>query len=406
MMRNADTEYEFRQNSDFLYLTGFPEPEAVAVLRGGAQPCFTLFVRPRNRSAETWTGRRYGIEGARSEFGADRAFPIAELENRLPELLENTETLAYDFGNDESRDRLVHAAIKTVRERTRRGGRSPEQFISPGKLLHEHRLRKSAAEIQTLREAARITAAGFAAGMRATRPDLPEYALEAIIEAEYFRLGAQSVAYPSIVAGGVNAVILHYNTNRDSLRDGSLVLVDSGCELDSYASDVTRTWPVGGRFSSEQRAVYEIVLRAQEAAMLECVAGRPFDAYHHAATAVIIDGLKELGILSGSRDEILEKKSYLDYYMHRTGHWLGLDVHDAGRYTDGAVYRPLEPEMVLTVEPGIYIAEDAAVDERFRGIGVRIEDDVRITGGPPENLTAAIPKAVAELEAIVGQTQN
>jgi Xaa-Pro aminopeptidase len=405
-LRNADTEYEFRQNSDFFYLTNFPEPEALAVLSSGDHPQFTLFVRPRDRAAETWTGRRFGIEGALDHFQADAAYPIEELAARLPKLLTGAETLAYELGENEVRDRLILNALREARTMVRRGGQAPQRFVAPGITLHEMRLHKSVSELETLRRAAAITAAGFDKGYRATRPGLMEYQLEAIIEAEYRSLGAQDVAYPSIVAGGINATILHYNTNREQLRDNELVLVDSGCELDNYASDVTRTWPVNGRFSAEQRAVYEIVLAAQVASEAELRAGRPFDAYHNASVRVITEGLRELGIIHGNLDGLIEDRAYLPFYMHRTGHWLGLDVHDAGRYTNGPLYRSLVPNMVLTVEPGIYISPDSDVDQRFRGIGIRIEDDIRITENGFENLTLAIPKTIADLESIIGDMSN
>ena len=401
-LRNADTEYEFRQNSDFFYLTGFPEPDAVLILvpRAGTYKTI-LFVRPRNRDAEIWTGRRIGVEGAVQSYAADEAYVIDELPTRLPDLLVGSANALYDFGADEVIDRIVLAAVREARGRVRRGGRAPTQFTAPSTLIHELRLFKSADELTTMRRAAAVTAAGFKAGMLATRPGLSEYELESIIESVYRKQGAQDVAYPSIVAGGVNATILHYNTNREVLRDGDLVLVDSGSEVDNYASDVTRTWPVNGRFSSEQRALYEIVLLAQREAIQHVRAGNNFRAYHQAAVRVITEGLVDLGLLSGSVDTLIESGRFRDFYMHSTGHWLGLDVHDAGAYTNDDGYRALELNMVLTVEPGIYVQPDLDCDPRFRGIGIRIEDDILVTADAPENLTAAIPRDIDELEALL-----
>jgi Xaa-Pro aminopeptidase len=285
----------------------------------------------------------------------------------------------------------------------RRGGKAPQSFVEPGVVLHEMRLRKSESELAIMRRAATASLAGHEAGMRATRPGLGEWELEAVIEYNYRLAGAQDVAYPSIVAGGANATILHYNTNRDVLRDGDLVLVDSGAEVDVYASDVTRTWPVNGKFSAEQRALYEIVLRAQKAGIQEVRTGKSYNAYHDAAVRVLTEGLVDVGLLSGSIDSLIEENKFFEFYPHRTGHWIGLDVHDAGRYkNDDDTYRPLEPGMVLTVEPGLYVQPDLDVPERWKGIGIRIEDDVLCTSGEPDVLTAAIPKEIEDIERITG----
>jgi Xaa-Pro aminopeptidase len=407
--RNADTTYEFRQNSDFFYLTGFNEPDAVLLLAPHRQrEQVTLFLRPRDRMQETWTGRRLGVDAAPVTLGVDSAYGIEEFDTRLADYLVGAPTLYYAFGRDEVFDRRVHAALAQARCRTRHGGSAPVTFIEPGTIVHEMRLRKSPEELAIMRRAAAISRAGHEAGMHATRPDMYEYELEAIIEWQYRKQGAQDVAYPSIVAGGDNACILHYNTNRDLLRAGTLVLVDSGCELDTYASDVTRTWPVSGRFTPEQRAIYEIVLRAQLAAIERVRAGESFDAYHRTATRVLTEGLLDIGLLQGSLDSCIESKAGDAFYPHRTGHWIGLDVHDAGRYknlSDDA-YRLLEPGMVLTVEPGIYVQRDGTASERFKGIGIRIEDDVLCTTGAPEILTAEIPKTIEDLEAQVGLNER
>jgi len=402
--RNADTEYEFRQHSDFYYLTGLNEPEAVLVIaphKSGERD--VLFLRPRDRMAEIWTGKRVGVEGAVDEFGMNVAYPIEELAAKLPDYLEGARTLHYSLGANEPLDRIVMDAVKQARYRVRRGGKAPLAYVEPGTIVHEMRLHKSPEEVEIMRRAAAATRAGHEAGMRATRPGLWEYELEAIIEYNYRLAGAQDVAYPSIVAGGANATILHYNTNRDRLEDGDLVLIDSGAELDVYACDVTRTWPVNGRFSPEQRALYDIVLAAQKAGIEQVRPGRSYNAYHEAAVRVLTEGLIDVGLLAGSVDELIENKKFADFYPHRTGHWIGLDVHDVGLYkTDADEYRALEPGMVMTVEPGLYVQADLEVPERWKGIGIRIEDDVLCTNGDPDVITAAIPKETAELEAIVG----
>ncbi len=403
-VRNADSEYEYRQNSDFHYLTGFGEPEAVLLIAPHhAAERDVLFVRPRDRLKEIWTGKRAGIEGAVTDYGMHAAYPVDELPSRLADYLSGVSTVYYDIGADETMDRLVFAAVQEARRRARRGGAAPTSFVEPGTVVHEMRLRKSSEELALMRRAAAASLAGHEAGMRATRPGLFEHELESIIEYGYRRAGALDVAYTSIVAGGSNATILHYNTNREPLRDGDLVLVDSGAEVELYASDVTRTWPVNGRFSAEQRAIYEIVLRAQLAAIDEVRPGRSFNAYHERAVRVLAEGLIDIGLLAGSVDEALASGKVQDFYPHRTGHYLGLDVHDAGPYTDVAgTYRALEPGVVVTVEPGLYVQPDLQVDERWKGIGVRIEDDIVCTADEPDNLTAAIPKTIDELEAIVG----
>jgi Xaa-Pro aminopeptidase len=403
-IRNADTEYEFRQNSDFYYLTGFKEPDAVLIVAPGRERERTImFLRPRDRTAEIWNGKRAGLEGATGEYGMELAYPIDELATKLTDFLAGATTLYYGIGNDDRLDRTVLDAVKEARYRVRRGGKAPQSFLEPGTLLHEMRLRKTPHEIEIMRRAAAASLAGHEAGMRATRPGLWEYELQAIIECQYRLAGAQDTAYTSIVAGGTNATILHYNTNRERLQDGDLVLVDSGAEVDVYASDVTRTWPVNGKFSAEQRAIYDIVLRAQKAGIEQVRTGRAFDAYHDAAVRTITEGLVEIGLLKGSIDELIESNKFFEFYPHRTGHWIGLDVHDVGRYRDANdAYRKLEAGMVMTVEPGIYVQQDLDVPERWKGIGVRIEDDVLCTAGDPDILTAAIPKEIDDIEAIVG----
>lgn len=402
--RNNDTHFEFRQTSDLLYLTGYNEPDAVLVIAPHHQKeRNVLFVLPRDRSKEIWDGKRFGIEGAIHEFGMDAAYEISELETRLPDYLVGAKTLFYALDVDPRRDRIVLDALMDASGRVRRGGQAPESITDPATILHEMRLVKSTSEIETMRRAGAITRLGHIAGMRATRPGLPEYELQATIEYAYRKNGAQALAYQSIVASGDNATILHYNSNRETMRDGTLVLVDSGCELDGYASDVTRTWPVNGKFSVEQRAIYEVALAAQKAGIEQVRPGNLYSAPHDAAVRTIVDGLLCLGLLKGSRDENIETEKYKDYYYHNTGHWIGLDVHDPGRYRDnGKEFRKLEAGMTLTVEPGVYVPRDLQCDERFKGIGVRIEDDILCAATRPEVLSADIPKEIDEVESIVG----
>jgi Xaa-Pro aminopeptidase len=404
ILRNGDSSFPFRQDSDFYYLTGFGEPDAVLVLAAqrDGERC-VLFLRKRDRAQEIWDGARLGVEGACEALGVDAAYPIDELAQRLPELLGDASTLHYAFGNDAHFDGVVREALEDARTRTRRKGRAPQTVAEPSLVLSEMRLLKTEDEIAILRRAAAITRSGHIEAMRNTRPGSFEYEIQAVLEAEYRRAGAQSVAYTSIVAGGDNVTVLHYDANRDRLEAGSLLLIDSGCELDCYATDVTRTWPVNGHFTPEQRAIYEVVLAAVDSAIDRVRPGVPRNEFHDAAVRTVTQGLLDIGLLTGSVDENIETERYKDYFMHGTGHWLGLDVHDAGAYRD-VDDRPVEfrPGMVTTVEPGIYVRRDLDCDERFKGIGVRIEDDVLVTANGNENLTSAIPKSVEELEAIVG----
>lgn len=403
LIRSNDTTFPFRQDSDFFYLTGFEEPDAMLVLAPEhAEHRTVLFLRPRDRDREIWDGERLGVERACERLGVDKAYDIAELDARLPEYLAGAATLHYRFGEDEARDRTLHAALEAARAKTRRKGRAPSVFADPGAVLHAMRLVKSDEELATMRAAAAITRDGHVAAMRATRPGLYEYEIAAEIEFRYARRGAKS-AYEAIVASGERATTLHYVENRARLAEGELLLVDSGCELECYATDVTRTWPVGGRFSAEQRAVYDVVLRAQEAAIACVRPGQPRTAFHEAAVRVTTEGLIELGILTGSVDENVERESYKPYFMHGTGHWLGLDVHDVGALRDDRDEPVvLRPGMITTIEPGLYFRRDAECDDRWKGIGVRIEDDILVTADGCENLTAAIPKQPHELEELSG----
>lgn len=399
--RSNDTEYRYRQDSTFHYLTGFGEPEAAAVLRPGhPEHPYVLFVRPRNRERETWEGRRAGPEGAKATFGADAAHPIEELPERLPGLLENAEHVYVALGEDPDRDALVMKSVRALKRKVRQGITAPSRYLDPAAVINEMRLKKAPDELELMRRAAAISSEAHRDAMRALRPGMHEYEIEAIIEFAFRRGGAAAPAYNTIVGSGVNATILHYIENSDVCRDGDLLLVDAGAEYEGYSADITRTFPVNGRFTPVQKQAYEIVLAAQLAAIDRVRAGTPFDAVHTAALEVLVDGLVTLGVLSGKREDLIASEAYKPYYMHQTSHWLGLDVHDVGAYRAGEAWRALEPGMVLTVEPGLYFAEDQEdVPPALRGIGIRIEDDVLVTTGDPEVLTAATPKTVDDVEA-------
>jgi Xaa-Pro aminopeptidase len=406
--RNGDNDFPFRPDSDFHYLTGFAEPNAVLVLcKGRKEGEQILFLQPRNREQETWTGRRLGVERAPAALCVDEAHPIEALEELLPKLLRGRDPLFFRTGVRPDLEARILAMVQTLRTRVRELNPAPARIIDPSTLLHEMRVRKDERELAAMREAARISTAAHVAAMRATAPGRNEYEIEALLEYEFRRRGATGPAYPCIVASGANATILHYHENARRMEAGELLLVDAGSEVDCLASDVTRTWPVGGRFTPAQRRIYEIVLAAQHAAIATVRPGAGFNEAHDAALRVLIGGLTELALLSGTFESILESKSYRRFYMHRTGHWLGMDVHDVGAYfregREGSEPRRLEPGMVVTVEPGLYFdEEDATVPAEYRGIGVRIEDDVLVTAAGHEVLTRDCPKEVAELEALVG----
>jgi len=402
-IRNRDTHYPYRQDSDFYYLSGFPEPEAVLVLiPGREQGQFLLFCRERNPEREIWDGYRAGPEGACSEYGADDAFPIDDIDDILPGLLEGREKVYYAMGRDPSFDRHLMEWINSIRSRSRAGASSPGEFVDLDHLLHELRLFKSAGEQKIMRTAASISARAHCRAMQVCRPGMYEYQLQAEIEHEFAMAGARFPAYNSIVGGGANGCILHYVENSAKLTSGDLVLIDAGCELEHYASDITRTFPVNGRFSAEQKAIYDVVLRAQLEAIEACKPGNHWNEPHQTTVKVITDGLVELGILDGERNELVETGAYRDFYMHRAGHWLGMDVHDVGDYKVHDEWRLLESGMVLTVEPGIYIARDnSRVDERWRGIGIRIEDDILLSGSGPVVLSADAPKTTGDIETLM-----
>jgi Xaa-Pro aminopeptidase len=399
--RNRDTHFPYRFDSYFYYLTGFAEPEATLVIVAGDTPKSVLFCREKNVDREIWDGFRYGPEAARERFGFDAAHPIEALDEALPALLENQDALLYPLGADDAWDSRAMKWLNAVRAKSRAGVAAPERIQDVRALIDDMRLVKDEHELGIMRRAAGITAAAHRRAMQTTRPGRNEFEVEAELLYEFKRSGAQFPAYSSIVAGGANACVLHYVFNDAPLRDGDLLLIDAGAELDGYAGDVTRTFPVNGRFSGPQRAVYDVVLAAQRAAMEKVRAGAGWNEPHEAAVRVLAQGMLDLKLLAGSLDEVLERETYRRFYMHRTGHWLGLDVHDAGEYKRGGNWRALEPGMTLTVEPGMYIRAADDVPAEFRDIGVRIEDDVLVTRGGCEVLTAEAPKAADDIEALM-----
>jgi Xaa-Pro aminopeptidase len=386
--RNNDVEYAYRQDSDFYYLTGFGEPEAVAVLIPGREQAeYILFVRDRDPARETWDGKRAGPAGAKRDFGADDAFPITDLDDILPGLLENRARVYYEMGMYPEFDQRIVGWVNGLRTQARNGRHPPQEIAALDHVLHDMRLFKSRMEIDVMREAAEIAARAHIRAMRYCRPGRKEYEVMAELVHE-FRLSNADTSYLPIVGGGPNSCILHYRENNQPLRDGDLLLVDAGCEYESYASDITRTFPVGGRFTPEQRAVYEIVLEANLAAIQKVKPGNHWNDPHMAAVHVVTQGLVKLGLLKGRVAKLEREGAYRRFFMHRTGHWLGMDVHDVGDYKIGDEWRVLEPGMVMTIEPGIYIpAGSRGVPKRFHNIGIRIEDDVVVTADGIENLT-------------------
>jgi Xaa-Pro aminopeptidase len=403
-VRNRDVEHPYRQDSDLYYLTGLEEPESLLVLTNQHEEHrVVLFVRPKKREREIWDGPRAGVEGAVEAFGADVAFSIDELPKRLPDYLGNVERLHYRLAQNDEADAKIFDCLNLLRRGARRGVTAPEVIIDSSVHLHEMRLRKSDAELARMRGAAAITREAHLRAMRITRPGMHEYEIDAELLHIFRKHGSQRPAYESIVGSGPNATILHYRAGDRVMNDGELVLIDAGCELGYYASDVTRTFPVNGRFSNEQRAVYDVVLRAQKAGIEAVKPGVTLEALHDGAVRSITEGLVAIGLLEGDVDALIEDKKYEPFYMHRTSHWLGMDVHDVGHYYVEGEHRPFEPGFVLTVEPGVYIATDAeGVDERWRGIGVRIEDDVVVTKSGHDVLTDGIPKEIDDVEAACG----
>jgi len=407
-IRNRDVEHVYRQDSDFQYLSGFPEPEAViALIPGREHGEYVLFCRERNPERELWDGLRAGQEGAIRDYGADDAFPITDIDDILPGLIEGRDRVYTAMGSHPEFDRHLMEWINVIRSKANLGSQPPNEFVALDHLLHDMRLYKSANEVKVMRHAAQISARAHVRAMQACRAGLHEFSLEAELDYEFRKGGAKMPAYGSIVASGRNSCILHYQENDALLKDGDLVLIDAGCEIDCYASDITRTFPVSGVFSPEQKAIYELVLKSQEAAFAAIGPDRHWNEAHEATVRVITQGLVELGLLEGEVNELIVTEAYRAFYMHRAGHWLGMDVHDVGDYRVGGEWRVLEPGMTLTVEPGIYISPDnTRVAKKWRGIGVRIEDDVVVTRSGCDILTGDVPKTVAEIEALMAQART
>src|SRR5215831_911113 len=400
-LRNGDEHYPYRFDSYFYYLTGFPEPEAVLVLISGENPRSLLFCRDKDLEREIWDGFRYGPDGATASFGFDQAYSVKQLDEMLPKLLADQPALFCDMGEDAEWDARLIQWLNAVRAQTRSGVSAPGEIRDVRKLLDEMRLVKDSHELGVMRRAALISTSAHRRAMQYARPGRHEYEVEAELLHEFRRGGAQAPAYSPIVAGGANACVLHYVANDQPLRDGDLLLIDAGCELDGYASDITRTFPINGRFATAQKDVYELVLAAQSAAIDEVRAGKPWDAPHEAAVRVLARGFIDLSLCQGPLDAVIESGDYRRFYMHRTGHWLGMDVHDCGDYKRAGVWRTLEAGMVLTVEPGCYIRPGEGVPEHLWNIGVRIEDDVAVTADACEVITSAAPKTVTDIENLM-----
>lgn len=404
-IRNRDAEYPFRQDSDFFYLTGFKEDNALLVLsnKNGQNSCW-LFCQPKNPEMELWTGKRLGTDVAPATLGVDAAFDIAELDNKLADILADTQHFFACWGKDSEWDKRYLHALGQVKNMARRGISAPQHMDALEPVLHNMRLLKDEFEIKRMRRAAQISAAGHMRMMQVCTPGMAEYQLESVFIAHCLEQGARFQAYNPIVGAGENACILHYNDNDQPLKNGDLVLIDAGCEWDHYASDITRTFPASGKFSPEQQALYQICLDAQYAAIAQVAPGKHFNQPHEAAVEVICAGLLQLGLLQGELQDIIKNETYKTFYMHRTSHWLGMDVHDVGDYKLAGQWRELQPGMLLTIEPGIYVAPDnMAVDARWRGIGIRIEDDVLVTDAGHEVLTAGVVKSVADIETLMAK---
>ncbi len=404
--RSYDTEFKFHQDPDFYYLTGFPEPDAIAVIApSNKKNPYTLFVRPRDPKMETWYGRREGAEGAVKNYGADKAFPIEKFPQELAKLVNGHEKLYYRFGVDQKLDQQILTYISAQRFRRLKTAYPPHTIVDPIILIHEMRLHKTPDEIELMQKSADIAAEAHILAMKKTKPGMNEYQVEAIIENYFKDNGASGVAYNSIVGGGANATILHYVENNAPLKDGDLLLVDAGAQYKGYASDITRTFPVNGRFTKSQRDVYDIVLDVEIACLEATKVGTTIKERQKLSIEMLTEGMKHLGLLKGKTKDLIKKKAYEKYYMHGVGHYLGLDTHDAGRYfTDHKAKdsRPFAPGMVLTVEPGIYIPpDDKSAPSKYRGIGVRIEDDVLVTADGNVNLTASCPKHAEEIEELM-----
>src|SRR5882724_3573364 len=402
--RSNDTQYRFRQDSDFYYLTGFEEPEAIAVIAPANEHKYTLFVRPRDPEQEIWVGRRAGVEGAKSEFGAQESFPITDFEEKLQDLLDGAEKLYYRLGVNTDLDSAVIKKIAQMRALNRKPIHPPRTIIDPATIVHEMRVLKSPEEVELMQRAADIAAEAHVEAMKAVRPGMKEYEVEALIEQIFRRQGAAGPSYTSIVGAGANATVLHYINNDGELRDGELLLVDAGAEYKGYASDITRTFPINGRFSKAQREIYDLVLEAQMSCVEMVRPGVTHDQLKQHSIEILTEGMVRLGLLKGKTDELIKEKKYEQFYMHGLGHMLGIDVHDVGRYYYDQESRALEPGVVMTVEPGIYISpETKDIPKQYLGIGVRIEDDVVCTEKGPHVLTSKVPKQPEEIEALMAR---
>jgi Xaa-Pro aminopeptidase len=400
-LRSGDVEFVYRQDNDFYYLTGLAEPDSIAVFVPGQKDEFILFVRPRDKERETWTGRRAGVEGALSDYGASKAHVIDDFGRIIPRLLEKAERVYLPLGLNQPFETRLLALIRESAAMRPRLGTGPHTILDPREILHEMRLFKRPEELATMRQAIAISKNAHEAAMRNARGGMMEWEIEALVDYQFRKHGAAGPSYPSIIASGANAATLHYINNDREMRAGDLLLIDAGCEYDFYASDVTRTFPIGSRFTPLQRDLYEIVLAAQLKSIAAIRPGVKFDDPHDAAVDVLVEGMCHLGLFKESPAEVREKSLFRRYYMHRTSHWLGMDVHDVGLYRIAGDSRKLEPGMILTAEPGIYIGpDDESAPAEFRGIGIRIEDDVLVTPDGHEVLTAAVPKSVADVEAL------
>ena len=402
--RSNDTQYRFRQDSDFYYLTGFEEPDSIAVIRPSHETKYTLFVRPRDPEREIWDGRRAGVEGAKSEFGANGSFPTSEFEAKLQEFLDGAEKLYYRLGVNRDLDDTIIRQIARMRSLNRKPIHPPETIIDPATIVHEMRVLKSAEEIELMQRAADIAAEAHVEAMKTVRPGMQEYQVEALIEQIFRQKGASAPAYTSIVGAGANATVLHYINNDGELHDGELLLVDAGAEYKGYASDITRTFPINGRFTKPQREIYDLVLKAQMSCVEMVRPGVTHDQLKQHSIEVLTEGMVELGLLKGKTEELIKEKKYEQFYMHGLGHMLGIDVHDVGRYYYGRESRALEAGVVMTVEPGIYISpETKDIPSQYLGIGVRIEDDVLATSNGPRVLTNKVPKQAEEIESLMAR---
>jgi len=402
--RSNDTQYRYRQDSDFFYITGFEEPESIAVIAPASEHKYTLFVRPRDPEQEVWIGKRAGVEGAVGDYGADQAFPIGEFSEKLLELLDGAEILYYRLGVHEELDQTIIGKIAGLRTLNRKPIQVPQTITDPGTIVHEMRVFKSPEELELMQRAADIAAEAHVEAMKAARPGMMEYELEALIEQIFRRHGSSGPSYTSIIGGGANATVLHYIENKDQLRDGDLLLIDAGAEYKGYASDITRTFPINGKYSKAQRDIYDLVLATQMSCVEMVRPGVTHEELKNHSIEMLTEGMVRLGLLKGDPEELIKEEKYKQFYMHGLGHMLGIDVHDVGRYYHDKQSRALEPGVVMTVEPGLYIApETKDIPEQYLGIGVRIEDDVLCTANGPRVLTSKVPKQPEEIEALMAR---